>query len=96
MIKPSKKAIKTHYKKLKEIVDSHIAVPQEGLIRRLNPVIRGWSNYYSTVVSKEIFSQMDNSLYWKLTKWGKRRHSNKTGKWVAKKYWQTIGNRQWV
>ncbi|MEB3829754.1 hypothetical protein LKK83_19990, partial [Phormidium sp. CCY1219] len=25
-----------------------------------------------------------------------RRHPNKTGKWVAKKYWQAIGNRQWT
>ncbi|MEB3830135.1 group II intron maturase-specific domain-containing protein, partial [Phormidium sp. CCY1219] len=72
IIKPSNQAIKTHYKKLKGIVDSHSAAPQEGLIRRLNPVIRGWSNYYSTVVSKEVFSQMDELLYWKLTKWGKR------------------------
>ncbi|WP_324633298.1 group II intron maturase-specific domain-containing protein, partial [Phormidium sp. CCY1219] len=81
---------------MKEIVDSHSAAPQEGLIRHLNPVIRGWSNYYSTVVSKEIFSQMDNLLYWKLTKWGNRRHSNKSKKWVAKRYWQTIGNQHWV
>ncbi|WP_324631684.1 group II intron maturase-specific domain-containing protein, partial [Phormidium sp. CCY1219] len=88
--------MKTHYKKLKEIVDSHSAAPQEGLIRHLNPVIRGWSNYYSTVVSKEVFYQMDSSLYWKLTRWGYRRHSNKSKEWVAKKYWQTIGNRQWT
>ncbi|WP_324631540.1 group II intron maturase-specific domain-containing protein, partial [Phormidium sp. CCY1219] len=47
-------------------------------------------------MSKEVFSQMDNLLFWKLARWGNRRHSNKTEKWVAKKYWQTIGNRQWV
>jgi RNA-directed DNA polymerase len=96
IIKPSKKAIKTHYKKLKEIVDTHRAVPQGALIKHLNPVIRGWSNYYSRVVSKEVFSQMDSSLYWKLTRWGYRRHPNKSKEWVAKKYWQAIGNRQWV
>jgi RNA-directed DNA polymerase len=96
IIKPSKKAIKTHYKKLKEIVDSHRAAPQEALIRHLNPVIKGWSNYYSTKVSKEVFSQMDSSLYWKLTKWGIQRHPNKKEKWIAKKYWQKVGNRHWV
>ncbi|PPT05978.1 Retron-type RNA-directed DNA polymerase [Geitlerinema sp. FC II] len=96
IIKPSKKAIKTHYQKLKEIIDSHITAPQEALIRHLNPVIRGWSNYYSTVVSKEVFYQMDNLLYQKLSRWGKRRHPNKTGKWVARKYWQKIGNRNWA
>ncbi|MGC9505481.1 group II intron reverse transcriptase/maturase, partial [Baaleninema sp.] len=96
IIKPSKKAINTHYHKLKEIIDSHITAPQEALIRHLNPVIRGWSSYYSTVVSKEVFSQMDNLLFWKLFRWGKRRHANKTDKWVARKYWQTIGNHNWA
>ncbi|PPT08939.1 Retron-type RNA-directed DNA polymerase [Geitlerinema sp. FC II] len=96
IIKPSQKAIKTHHQKLKEIVDSHIAAPQEALIRHLNPVIRGWSNYYSTVTSKEVFSQMDNLLYWKFVRWGRRRHPNKPGKWIARKYWQKIGNRNWV
>ncbi len=70
LTKPSKKAIQTHYHKLKEIVDSHIAAPQEALIRHLNPVIRGWSNYYSTVVSKEAFSRMDSLLFRKLLQWG--------------------------
>lgn len=96
IIKPSKKAIKSHYQKLEEIVKAHITAPQEGLIRYLNPVIKGWSNYYSTVTSKEIFSQLDNHLYWKLVRWGSRRHPNKTGKWVARKYWQTIGNRNYT
>ncbi len=96
IIKPSKKAINTHYQKLKQIVDSHISAPQEVLINHLNPVIRGWSNYYSTVVSKEVFSQMDNLLYQKLARWGRKIHPNKTGKWVARKYWQMIDNRNWA
>lgn len=96
IIKPSQKAQKSHYQKVKEIVDSHITAPQEALIKHLNPVIRGWSNYYSTVVAQETFSQMDHLLYWKLSRWGNRRHPNKTGKWVARKYWQTIGNQNWV
>ncbi|MDJ1174740.1 group II intron reverse transcriptase/maturase [Roseofilum capinflatum] len=96
IIKPSKKAIQTHYRKLKEIIEMHISAPQEALIRHLNPVIRGWSNYYSTIVSKEVFSYLDNLLFWKLLRWGRRRHSNKTGKWIAIKYWQTIGRRNWA
>jgi RNA-directed DNA polymerase len=96
IIKPSRKAIKSQYQKLKQIVDTHISAPQEGLIRHLNPVIRGGSNYYSTVVSKETYTQLDNLLYWRLFRWGKRRHPNKTGNWVARKYWQSISNRNWA
>jgi RNA-directed DNA polymerase len=96
IIKPSRKAVQTHYEKLKGIIDSHKAAPQEGLIQHLNPIIRGWGNYYSTVVSKETFSHLDVLLYWKLAGWGRKRHPNKTNEWVARKYWQTTGNRNWA
>src|SRR5207248_6737253 len=39
---------------LREIVAGCTGAPQAALISRLNPVIRGWSNYYSTQVSKVI------------------------------------------
>ncbi|NES00900.1 MAG: group II intron reverse transcriptase/maturase, partial [Symploca sp. SIO1B1] len=45
------------------VIDSHKAAPQKALIKHLNPIIRGWANYYSTVVSKDIFSRMDNPLF---------------------------------
>jgi RNA-directed DNA polymerase len=54
LIKPSKKAIKKHYEKVAECVKSNKTAKQENLIRLLNPIIRGWCNYFSTVVSKEI------------------------------------------
>ncbi|MCC5661798.1 hypothetical protein LC608_33615 [Nostoc sp. XA010] len=36
------------------------------LIRHLNPIIRGWANYYATVVSKVAYTDMDNLTYQKL------------------------------
>ena len=50
-IKPSKKAIKAHADKVKEVIKTHKTAPQYALIKRLNPVIRGWCNYHSKVVS---------------------------------------------
>jgi len=95
LIKPSNKAIKTHKEKLKAVVDSHKAAPQAALISRLNPIIRGWCNYNRTVVSKEIFGELDNYL-WEITeKWAKRRHPNKSKGWVHRKYWKAEGSRQW-
>ncbi|MHC5739800.1 group II intron maturase-specific domain-containing protein [Nostoc sp. CHAB 5715] len=44
----------------------------------LNPVITGWANYFSTVVSKETYSELDMKVYQKLKSWGKRRHPNKS------------------
>jgi RNA-directed DNA polymerase len=96
IIKPSKKSIKRHYEKIAETIDKHKAVSQVALINHLNPIIRGWCNYHRTVSSKEIFSGIDNLIFWKLWKWGVRRHNNKGKIWVKDKYWKTIGKDNWV
>ncbi len=88
IIKPSKEAISRHLKALREIVRSHKAAPQSALIAHINPVIRGWANYYSTVVSKSTFSKLDHLTYLKLQRWAKRRHQNKTRGWIVSKYWR--------
>ncbi len=38
---------------------------------------------------------MDYLIYWKLRRWAKRRHPNKGEYWINK-YWQKVGNRNWV
>jgi RNA-directed DNA polymerase len=96
LIKPSDESIKNHLKKLKEIITSHKAAPQIALIGKLNPVIRGWCNYYSTVVSKEIFSKCSSQLYLKLKAWAKFRHPAKSWQWISKKYWHSINNNNWM
>lgn len=96
LIKPSQEKVKLHYQKLAETCDQLKSAPQKVLIHKLNPIIRGWTNYYSTVVSKEIFSRMGMLMINKLLKWGYSRHSNKSVGWVVKKYWSTIGQDTWV
>ncbi|MCC5659832.1 group II intron reverse transcriptase/maturase [Nostoc sp. XA010] len=96
IITPSKEKQKIHYDRVASIIDDHKAAPQTALISRLNPVITGWSNYYSTVVSKVTYSHLDCLMYLKLKAWAKHRHPKKSGGWVSKKYWQTIGGNNWV
>jgi RNA-directed DNA polymerase len=96
VIRPANKKVKLHNDKLASAIDVHKAAPQAALIKHLNPIIRGWANYYSALCSKEIFSSLDNDLYSKLRSWAHRRHPNKTEEWCAKKYWHTIGNNNWT
>ncbi len=65
LIKPSNKSTGKHKERLKEIVNSYRAAPQDALISKLNPIIRGWANYFRTGVSKEVYSDMDDYL-WKI------------------------------
>jgi len=92
IIIPSKPKIKAHLAKIAEVIDTHETAPQAALISKLNPIIRGWSNYYSTVVSKETFSKCDNLTYDKLRAWARTRGKGSINK---DKYWRTVNNQNW-
>jgi RNA-directed DNA polymerase len=94
LIKPSRKNVKAFYDKVKEIIAASLAVPTKGLIRRLNPVLIGWARYHQGVVAKATFSSLDNLVYWRLMRWGLRRHPRKTSKWVYDHYWLNAGTRR--
>jgi RNA-directed DNA polymerase len=96
IITPSKKKQKVHYEDIASCIESHNAAPQAALISHLNPIIRGWANYYATVVSKVAYSGIDHLMYQKLEAWANRRHPNKGKRWVKDRYWHTQGERNWV
>ena len=96
LIKPSDSAISSLLEKVRTIIKENKTATQELLIRRLNPVIRGWVNYHRHVVSSEIFSLVDHQIYQSLWRWAKRRHKNKGHRWIAKRYWHQMGNRSWA
>ncbi len=78
LIKPSKKKILAHHEAIKEVIKSHKKAPQFALIRHLNPIIRGWCNYYRTVASKEVFSSEDAITWAMLRAWTVSRKKKKT------------------
>jgi RNA-directed DNA polymerase len=56
------------------------------VIRRLNPIIRGWAAYYRTQVSSTTFKALDQYL-WALTyRWALLSHRNKSRPWVFARY----------
>jgi RNA-directed DNA polymerase len=96
LIKPSEEAIKRHVRELGEVVREHQSAPQAALIEHLNPVIKGWANYYRTVVAKDTYARCDDWLYCKLRYWARRRHPNKTARWVSRKYWAIDQGEGWT
>jgi RNA-directed DNA polymerase len=96
LIKPSAKNVKLMLHKVRKIIKTSGQMSAGHLIVRLNPIIRGWANYHRHVVSKRIFSKVDNAIFKALWRWAKRRHPNKSRKWIKKKYFHSIGHRNWV
>ena len=86
LIRPSKRKVALHIQKIGDTIDAYKSGPQQALIIRLSPIIRGWCNYYSRVCSKQTFSSCDYVMFSQLRAWARYR----TGKFDFKtynKYW---------
>lgn len=96
IIQPSKKSIASLLMKVRTLIRRHQSVAACTLIRLLNPVLRGWANYYRHVCSKRIFAKIDHALWEALKRWAYRRHPKKPRRWIIQKYFCTLGARHWV
>ena len=96
LTKPSKENIKAFLDKIRAAIKDHNGLEQEKLIRTLNPMITGWVNFHKHNVSARAFEYVDFQIWQALWKWANRRHKNKSRKWIAARYWHTVGNRTWT
>lgn len=91
LITPTKEAYRKHQEKLKATIKNKKIEGQAELIGKLNPIIRGWMNYYKTsdisTVGKH--SNQDNDLYHKLRSWSRRRCKTDWKRGYAK-YWNYV------
>jgi RNA-directed DNA polymerase len=86
LITPSKAAIRRIRERLRSELRSLRGTNAAAVIKRLNPIIRGWAAYYRTQVSSNTFKVLDHYL-WKLTyKWATYSHQNKSRSWVFARY----------
>jgi RNA-directed DNA polymerase len=96
IITPSKESQNRHYRKVAEVINKSRGLNQATLIKNLNPIIRGWCNYFSTVVSQKVFERLWHLVVWKLLTWGRHRHRNKGKRWIRLKYFKTVEANNWV
>lgn len=96
LIRPSRTAVLRHMQRLRELIAQYRHAPQSLLIRALNPIIRGWCNYHSTVVSARAFCRAGHVLFRMLYAWARHRHPNKNRTWVATRYWQIRPGEGWT
>jgi RNA-directed DNA polymerase len=96
LIKPSKRKVLDFCKRLGKEIKALNGAKQEDVIAKLNPILRGFANYYKGVVSKETFSYISYRVWQYLWRWGKRRHPNKNTRWVRKAYFKTVKGNKWT
>lgn len=96
LVFPSRKSIDKHQSKLHDLVlVKGKGMSQAALISALNPIIRGWSNYFGAFDSNTMhfLTKMDYLLYLKLRKWAGRVKGT-SGK--GSSYFHTVGNDRWT
>jgi len=96
VITPSKSAIREVKSKIRHILATHKGASATTLLKRLNPVIRGWAYVYRHVVSKKIFRRIDRYIGQRLWYWVRRRHRNKSRPWILKTYFLSVKDKPWL
>jgi RNA-directed DNA polymerase len=87
LIRPSKGSVVKAKRKLKTIFREMHGESVHRLIQELNPVIRGWANYFRTGVSSRTFHKLDDYLFKLQLRWVKRQHPTKSWNWRKRRYW---------
>jgi len=93
---PDKVRVQKHIDNIRDIVKSMEKRPQEELIAKLNPIIRGWTQYYAYTDNNTTFKYCDERMFWRLFRYACNRHKQKGKKWIIKKYFHTFQGRKWI
>jgi RNA-directed DNA polymerase len=86
LIKPSKAAVRRIRERIRTELRSLRGTNAGAVIKRLNPIIRGWAAYYRTQVSARVFNALDHYLWRLVYKWARFSHANKSACWVTARY----------
>jgi RNA-directed DNA polymerase len=72
---PSKKALASVVGKVRSLTRRHKHRTLADLLRSVNPVLRGWCNYFRHGVSSRTFSYVDHFTFWRVVGWLRKRHA---------------------
>lgn len=90
LVKPSRKSIQKFKDKVKRaFCGRHAEGSAYDLIYKLNPILKGWRNHRSHVVSKRLFAKLEWYIWHKCLNWAKKKHPTLGVKEVLKKYFKT-------
>lgn len=93
---PSKKAVQSAKRKVKGLCRQvPVNQPLDELLRRLNPMLRGWCGYFRPGVSSAVFAYLGCHVWQTVWRWLRRKHRRSTWKELRHRYcgggWQPQG-----
>lgn len=86
LVTPSRKSVVKIREKLRQEWNALKGNNVAAVIKRLNPIIRGWANYFRTQVSSRTFTKLDTFMYNREFCYARHLHPNKSKHWRDAKY----------
>jgi group II intron reverse transcriptase/maturase len=84
---PKEKGIKLRETVKRLLKRNRINLTLETIIGQLNPVLRGWANFYRHAWgAKQVFSAIDNYVWWSLYRWLRKKHPNMARKRLVARF----------
>lgn len=87
LIKPSQDSVNALRAKLRSEWMSLRGANAAAVVARLNPIIRGWANYFKVGVASKAFRDLDNFMFQRCVRWAKWTHPHKPWYFLKEKYW---------
>ena len=83
---PSKKALLAILDKVRRLTRREKHRRLADLLRRLNPVLRGWCTYFHHGVSSRTFQYVDHFAFWRIVGWIRKRHHGLNWGTIRRRY----------
>ena len=99
----SHKNINNHQKELKHCLKTAKNKSIDKIIYELNQKILCWQKFYNcsmqfskTCSQIDQKSKLNDDLFWLIWHWIKKRHINRSSKWLYNRYWKKSTSRRWI
>lgn len=89
---PSRKSLSSIMAKVKAITTRGTNNPLSNLLRHLNGVLRGWTNYFRHGVSKDTFAYLHQFTWLRVVRWLRRKHRRANWGFLRRRY---LANAWW-
>ena len=92
---PSNDSIIKFKKKIKSLFVKNLNLTPYKMILLLNPIIRGWGNYYA-IGTKRVFSRLDHFIWYRTWRWLRRKFKKVSTKILYSRFYSGApGSRTW-
>lgn len=87
LVKPSQESVQAFRNRLREEWFRLHGQNATTVVKRLNPIIKGWGNYFRVSNAGETFHDLDDWMFQREVRYAKRQHPQKGWTWQKQRYW---------